>query len=136
MEIANNPPKAGKADLLDQQFGDWWLFLNTWGTTGFLFFLACLGTGDYMHFTALLSSMLLLWGYWLSNHRFPKFIKGLRKNKISGAKKLEKLIFRDHFLKKTLSYFPFYLGIGSLGTLLIWPAIKQNWEAYVPFLPL
>ncbi|NRA22889.1 MAG: hypothetical protein HRU08_00080 [Oleispira sp.] len=136
MEIANNPPKIGKSNLLDQQFGDWWLFLNTWGATGFLFFLACLGTGDYKHFTALLSSMLLIWSYWLSNDRFPEFIRRLRENKIPAAEKLERHIFRDHFLKKILFYFPLWLGIASLGTLLLLPAIKQNWAAYAPFLPL
>ncbi|MCC9598885.1 MULTISPECIES: hypothetical protein [unclassified Rubrivivax] len=135
MEITNNPPRFGKAELLDHQFGDWWLFLNTWGTSAFLLFLACLGTGEHKHFCALLSSLLLGWGYWAGRKRFPLFIRRLRRQRSAEAKALESEIFRDHFFKKLLTYFPLILGIATLGALLAWPAFNSDWCAYVSFWP-
>ncbi|MFY0992956.1 hypothetical protein [Halomonas sp. C05BenzN] len=135
MEITNNPPRVGKAELLDRQFADWWLFLNTWGISAFLLFLACLGTGDHKHFCAVLSSLLLAWGYWEGRECFPHFVRRLRRQRSPEAKALESEIFRDHFFKKLLSYFPFLLGISTLGALLVWPAFNDNWCAYVSFWP-
>jgi len=135
MEIENHPPVVGKADLLDKQFADWWLFLNTWGTAAFLLFLACLGTGDHKHTSALLSSALLGWGYWAARHRFPTFISRLREDRSKDSKRLENEIFRDHFWKKLFAYFPFLLGFTSLSSLLIWPALVGNYRAYIQFWP-
>lgn len=135
MEIPNNPPYVGKAALLDRQFSDWWFFLNTWGVSAFLLFLACLGTGEHKHFSAALSSLLLGWGYWAARDRFPYFIRMLRRQKSQEAKVLENEIFRDHVLTKLFSYFPLVLGIATLGALLMWPALNKNWIACASFWP-
>lgn len=133
MEIPNRPPVVGKTELLDKQFGDWWLFLNTWGTSAFLLFLACLGTGDHRHTSAVFSTMLLLWGYWVGRHRFPAFVNRLRETPTKENRRLEGEIFWDHFLKNPLAYFPLLLGVGTLSSLLVWPALVGNFRAYVFF---
>ena len=114
MEIPNNPPRVGKAKLLDRQFAKWWSFLNAWGISAFLLFLACLGTGEHKHSCAVLSSLLLAWGYWIGTVHFPHFIRRLRDLNAFDAKALENAIFHDHITKKLLSYFPFFLGTLSM----------------------
>jgi hypothetical protein len=136
MDFPNNPPKVGKTELLDNQFADWWLFLNTWGISAFVLFLGSLGAGEHKYFCAILSSALLGWGYWVARGRFPSFIIRLRKGMLPQAKNLEKEIFRDHFFKRLLEYFPFLLGMSTIGTLSIWPLVTGNWRLYFLFWPL
>ena len=134
MEVVNNPPRIHKGNLLDRQFGNWWLFLNTCGVSAFLLFLACLGAGEHKHLCALLSSLLMGWVYWTGRNRFPLFIERLRQQNSTASKALEKEIFRDHFFKRLVNYFPFMFGVSTLCILVMWPALRGDWYAYVSFI--
>nr|WP_092279351.1 MULTISPECIES: hypothetical protein [unclassified Duganella] len=78
MDIINNPPKLGKHEALDEQFGRWWRFLNDLGVAVFLLFLSCLGAGENKHLCAVLSGALLGWRYAVGRVMFPSFITHLR----------------------------------------------------------
>ena len=129
-------PATGKSNLLDEQFSDWKGFLNEWGSSAFLLFLACLGTGEHKHFCALLSISFLGFGYWENRGRFPIFVRHLRSRRTPEAKSLEKEIWKDHLYRQLLRYYPFMLGVCSLGGLLVRPIVRGNWHAFLSFLPL
>lgn len=133
MNITNDPPKIGKHPIIDKQFGDWWLFLNGLGVTAFLMFLACLGTGEHKHSCAVLSCSLLVWGYIAGLNNFPRYMERLRRERSYRAQLLEKSIWLEHFYKRPHHYFPLVLGIGTLGSITVWPATGGDWNAYLSF---
>ncbi|PRC94419.1 hypothetical protein [Solimicrobium silvestre] len=134
MEIPKNPPKIGKHEQIDKEFGVWWWFLNTWGTASFLLFLACLGTGEYRHTCALISSILLTWSYFFGLSAFPPFINRLRSQSTEAAKTLEKKIFFEHFVKRPFDFLPLLIGCATLGSIAFLPAFYGRWYLYVSIL--
>lgn len=120
--------------MLDTQLNEWTEFLNEWGGSAFILFLACLGTGEHKHLCALLSGLFLCFGYWKNRGRFPVFIQYLRNKRTPEAMSLENEIWKDHFFYKLLNHFPLILGLGTLGSLIAWPAEIGNWSVYLTFL--
>jgi len=135
LDMPMNSNTSGKFEL-DRQFRGWASYLNEWGTTAFGLFLACLGTAEHKHLCAVLSSALLSWGYGANCGRFPIYITHFRKKQSPGAKSLERAIWLEKLYKRPMAYFPFFLGVGTLATLAIWPAVDGNWKLYVSFIPL
>lgn len=133
MDIINNPPKIGKHDGIDAQFGRWWRFLNGWGVAAFLLFMSCMGTGEHKHACAVLSVILLGWGYAVGRGEFPAFIDHLRHEDSTRAKALEGSIWLEHLYKRPHHFFPLFLGMMTLGSLAVWPAFCRNWSAYLSF---
>lgn len=133
MNIINNPPKIGKHDTIDAQFAKWWLFLNSWGIAAFLLFLSCLGTSEHKHSCAILSCLLLGWGYAVGRKEFPAFVTHLRNEDSSRAKVLEGTIWREHLYKRPHHFFPLFLGVATLGSLAVLPVFNGNWSAYASF---
>lgn len=133
MDIIDNPPKVGKNQKIDHEFSKWWLFLNSWGVAAFIFFLSCLGLNEHKHSCALLSCILLAWGYVIGQKEFPEIITKLRKKKNPNSKALEKKIWHEHLAMKFLYYIPLFLGIFTLGSLAFWPAFNGRWSVYLSF---
>jgi hypothetical protein len=136
MDIINNPPKVGKHPEIDVQFAKWWLFLNSWGVAAFLLFLSCLGLNEHKHSCAVLSWLLLGWGYAVGRKEFPAFVARLRNEDSSRARVLEGTIWLEHLYKRPHQFFPLFLGVVMLGMLAVWPALNKNWGAYVSFFKL
>jgi len=133
MDIIKNPPKVGKHEEIDAQFGRWWFFVNSWGVAAFLLFLSCLGTNEHKHSCAVLSWLLLGWGYAVGRKEFPAFVAHLRNEESPHAKDLEGAIWLEHLYKRLHHFLPLFLGIVTLGVLAVWPTFSGNWCAYLSF---
>jgi protein-S-isoprenylcysteine O-methyltransferase Ste14 len=128
-----NAPKVGKAELLDQQFGAWWVVLNSIGVFSFGLFLACLGVNEHKHNCAVLSLFLVAWLYGVGRKKFPSFVTKLRSQESEEATVLEKGIWSDHlsFFKSFVTHFPMWLGLSCLGALAIHPVLWGQYDKYL-----
>jgi|GEM_PF-4337297 len=57
---------------------------------------------------------------------FPKFIISLRNDKMSASCLFEKTLWREHFNKKLLHYFPMIIGMFLLLGLAVVPIFAKN----------
>ena len=128
-----NPPALGKADLLDKEFGAWWVALNSLGVVSFGMFLACLGLNEHKHNCAVLCLLLVAWLYGAGRKKFPSFVFRLRGKKTSDAAAFEKEIWSDHlpFFKSFVTHFPMWLGLTSLLSLALYPMFWGQWNKYL-----
>ena len=126
-------PIQGKADLLNQQFDAWWVALNSLGAVSFGFFLACLGTNEHKHNSAILCLLLIIWLRVAGQDKFPAFIRRLRARRTAEAAMFENAIWADYFsfLRHSVAYFPMWLGLGSLMALAIYPMFFGEFEKYL-----
>jgi len=128
-----NPPAVGKAELLDKEFGAWWVALNSLGVVSFGMFLTCLGLNEHKHNCAVLCLLLVAWLYCAGRQKFPSFVSRLRGKQTSDAAAFEKEIFSDHLplFKSFITYFPMWLGLTSLLSLALYPIFWRQWNKYL-----
>lgn len=129
MDIPDNPPTIGKSQLLDNQFGVWWKFLNSLGVASFLMFTQCVGLAEWRYPAALLGCVLVMWGYCYGMRYFPPFVRHLRNQGSGAARNLESAVWRDYLFRKPWAYVPMYVGVFTLFGLAATPAINRDWHA-------
>lgn len=133
MQIPDHPPAIGKAREIDAQFGVWWKFLNSLGVAAFLMFTQCIGLNEWRYLSAIMSGLLVIWGYAYGTRYFPTFVRHLRSQKIAQAKSLEAALWKDYFYRRPWAYFPMFLGFSTLFGLAVFPVFSGNLSAYIPF---